>query len=125
MNKEKWTYETDVNSDIWKGDVCDTKEEAIREAKSEAIERELSSFKIGIVESVSNFGIDVDQVIENIKCAMDDEVGEVSDDYLTCIDTEHLSELEEQLNDVFYKWQEKYHLKPDFYKVISEEVMKV
>lgn len=120
---EKWTYETDVNAEIWRGEICDTKEEAIKEGRLEAMEYERENFKVGIIENVSNFGIDIDNVIESIQVAMDAEVGEVADNYLGDCTTEHLLELEKQLNDVFYKWQEKYGYKPTFYKVISEEIV--
>lgn len=53
------------------------------------------------------------------------EMGEVAEDYLDDVTTEHLLELEEQLNEVFYKWQEKYNYKPTFYRVISEEIINV
>ena len=121
----KWTYETDINSDIWRGGVFDTREEAIKEAELEAIEYKRNSFKIGITEDVINFGVDVDRVIEDIQVTMNEEVCEVADDYLDDVTTEHLLELEKQLNEVFYKWQEKYSYKPTFYKVVSEEIIEI
>jgi hypothetical protein len=121
----KWTYEIDLNNDIWRGGLFDTREEAVKEANSEAIEYERKNFKIGITEDVPNFGVDVDRVIEDIQNTMYDEIGEVAEDYLDDVTTEHLLELEEQLNEVFYKWQEKYNYKPTFYRVISEEIIEV
>ncbi|GAA0774484.1 hypothetical protein GCM10008908_24390 [Clostridium subterminale] len=122
---DKWTYTISENSDIWRGGVFDSKEEAIKEANSEAIEYNEETFRIGIVEEVFNYGIDVDQVIEHIQDTMYDEVGEVAEDYLDYIPSDYLIELEKQLNEVFYNWQEKYNYKPTFYKVISEEIVKV
>ena len=59
----KWTYETVVNRDIWRGGVFDTKEEAIKEGNSETILEGGRNFKVGIIEEVYNFGIDVDKYI--------------------------------------------------------------
>lgn len=121
---DKWTYETYEGSDIWRGDICESREEAIREGNEEAKEYGYETFKIGIVEDV-NFGIDVDSVIEDIQEMAYDEIGELAEDYLDDATTEERLELEEQLNDVFYKWQEKYNHKPTFYRVVSEEILEV
>ena len=120
---DRWTYEVNLNSDIWNGEIFDTKEEAIAEGRKEAIEYKKDSFKVGIIEESTNFGVDVDQVIENIQEAMYDEVGEVAEDYLDDVSKKDALELEEKLNEVFYKWQEEHNYKPSFYKVISEEII--
>lgn len=122
---DRWTYEVNLNSDIWNGEIFDTKEEAIAEGRKEAIEYKKDSFKVGIIEESTNFGVDVDQVIENIQEAMYDEVGEVAEDYLDDVSKKDALELEEKLNEVFYRWQEEHNYKPSFYKVISEEIIKV
>lgn len=121
----KWTYEVIENSDIWRGGIFDTKEEAIEKGNSEAIEYNKDTFRIGICEEVTNFGIDVDRVIEDIQVTMCDEVREVAEDYLDDVTTEHRLELEERLNEVFYAWQQEHNYKPTFYKVVSEEVIQV
>lgn len=56
---------------------------------------------------------------------MYDEVGEVTEDYLDDVSKKDALELEEKLNEVFYRWQEEHNYKPSFYKVISEEIIKV
>lgn len=122
---DKWTYELDINSDIWRGEVFNSKEEVIKKASSEAVKCGLSAFKIGIIEETPNCEIDVDDILERANEIMYDEVGEVAEDYLYDVTKEHKEELQTQLNKVFYKWQEKYDYKPTFYKVISEEVIKV
>ncbi|AYE35294.1 hypothetical protein [Clostridium septicum] len=121
----KWTYELNINSEIWRGGVCDSREEAIEEASKEALIDDIKKFKIGIIEDVPNFGVDVDRVIEDIQNTMYEEVGEVAEDYLVYASTEELLELEKDLNDVFYKWQEKYNYKPTFYTIISEEIIEI
>lgn len=122
---DKWTYEISENSDIWRGGIFDSKEEAIKEANSEAIEYDKDTFRIGIIEEVFNYGIDVNDALERINAITYDEVGEVAEDYLYDVTKEHKEELQDKLNEVFYKWQEKYNYKPTFYKVISEEVIEV
>lgn len=122
---EKWTNEIDINSDIWRGEIYDSREEAIEEGRKDAIYYGKKTFKIGIVEDIPYFGIDVDRIIEDIQNDMYSEYGEVAEGYLDDVTTEHLLELENQLNEVFYKWQEKYNFKPTFYRVISEEIIEV
>lgn len=122
----KWTYEVDVNRDIWRGGVFDTKEEAIKEGNSETILEGGRNFKVGIAEEVFNYGIDVDDSLERIHEIVYEEVGEVAEDYLYYyIPQEHKDELQDKLNEVFYKWQEKYNYTPTFYKVVSEEIIQV
>lgn len=122
---EKWCYELNVNSEIWRGSVCDSKEEAIKEATSEAVQDGINEFKIGRVEDVSNYGIDVDDALERINATMYDEVGEVAEDYLFDVTKEHQEELEQKLNEVFFAWQEKYKYKPTFYTIEAEEIIEV
>lgn len=121
----KWTYEIDITRDMWRGGVYDTKEEAIKEGKKDAIEDGRQSFKVGIIEEPTNFGIDVDQVIENIQETMYDEIGEAAEDYLDDVTSEDAVELEEKLNEVFYTWQKEHSYEPSFYKIISEEIIHV
>lgn len=121
----KWTYEVIENNDIWRGDIFNTKDEAVKEGTLEAIEYEKDTFRIGMCEKPDNFGVDADMVIEDIRIMMYSELGEVAEDYLDDVTTEHKLELEEKLNAVFYTWQEEHNYKPTFYKVVSEEVVKV
>ena len=118
----KWTYELDINSDIWSGGICDSREEAIAEATKEALIDNIKEFKIGQCEEI-NHGIDVDDVLERINNTMYDEAGEVAEDYLDNVKDEHKEELEKELNKVFFAWQEKYKYKPNFYIIVDEEVI--
>lgn len=121
----KWIAEMDLNNDIWHGDSFDTKEEAIEDGRKQAIEEGLNKFKIGETEQPTNFGIDADQVIENIQCAMCEDVGEVAEDYLEYISTESILELEKELNEVFFEWQKRHGCEPTFYKIINEQIIDV
>lgn len=123
----KWALDISVSkSDIWTTEeFYDSKDIAIEYGYQMAEREGLSMFRVGLCEDTPNFGIDVDQVIENIKDAMYEEAGEVSEDYLDDITGEDALELEKELNEVFHKWQEKHNYNPSFFKIIAEEVIKL
>lgn len=53
--------------------------------------------------------IDAERVIENIvECDLDDEIAEWSEDYLLEVKQEHIDELQEELTDVFRKWENRH-----------------
>ncbi|NFS12931.1 hypothetical protein FDE77_17205 [Clostridium botulinum] len=120
----KWILDIRENQDeIWIGEgFYDTKDIAIEYGYQIAEREVLTKFRVGLCEEATNFGIDVDCVFDNIREAMYEEVGEVSDDYLEPTKEEAL-ELEKELSEVFYKWQKKYNYEPEFFKVISEELI--
>lgn len=122
---EKWSYELDINSDIWRGGVFNSREEAVEEATKEALIDDIKRFKIGQCKEAFNYGIDVEDALERINAIMYDEVGEVAEDYLYDVSKDHKEELEEKLNEVFYAWQEKYNYKPYFYTISDEEIIEV
>lgn len=122
---KKWTYELNTMSDIWRGGVHNSRQEAIEEATKEAVIDDIEKFKVGVCEEVFNYGIDVDDALERINAIMYDEVGEVAEDYLYDVTREHKEELQDKLNEVFYAWQEKYNYKPSFYTIVDEEIIEV
>ena len=122
---EKWSYELDINSDIWRGGVFNSREEAVEEATKEALIDDIKRFKIGQCKEAFNYGIDVEDALERINAIMYDEVGEVAEDYLYDVSKDQKEELEENLNEVFYAWQEKYNYKPYFYTISDEEIIEV
>ena len=125
LTNKKWTYESNIMSDLWEGGIYDSREEAIREATNEALIDDVKKFKIGICEAVCNYGIDADEVLERIAEKTYEDVGEVAEDYLNDVTKEHKEELKDKLNEVFYAWQEKYNYKPCFYNVVSEEIIEL
>lgn len=50
MSKYNWTYEVNINSDIWRGELVNSRKEAIRRGMKKAKEEGYDSFKIGITE---------------------------------------------------------------------------
>lgn len=123
MKDGRWILDTSERiSDIWYGEsFFDTKEEAIQEGYRLAEKENLKFFRVGLCESGTNYGIDVDSVIEHIQETTYDEVGEVAEDYLNDVTTEDLLELEKKLNDVFYKWQKEHKYEPNFYRIVATE----
>lgn len=123
MKDGRWILDTSERiSDIWYGEsFFDTKEEAIQEGYRLAEKENLKFFRVGLCESETNYGIDVDNVIEHIQETTYDEVGEVAEDYLNDVTTEDLLELEKKLNDVFYKWQKEHKYEPNFYRIVATE----
>ena len=123
MKDGRWILEISERiSDIWYGEsFFDTKEEAIQEGYWLAEKENLKFFRVGLCESETNYGIDVDNVIEHIQETTYDEVGEVAEDYLNDVTTEDLLELEKKLNDVFYKWQKEHKYEPNFYRIVATE----
>lgn len=53
--------------------------------------------------------VNADRVIENIvECDLDDEIAEWSEDYLLEVKQEHIDELQNELTDVFRKWENRH-----------------
>ena len=121
----KWTYETNINNDIWRGDLVGSKEEAIRRGMKEAKEEGYDSFKIGIAEKAEEKDIDVDMIIEDLQESYYDEFGELAEDYLDYIKEEDKKELNYILNNAFWKWAEEKNYTPNFWKIYNEENIKV
>ena len=128
MSKEEWIIElTEFDYEIWHSDIedCVSREEAIEKGMEAAKKEGLTSFRIGKKEPCGMANIDVDTIIENAQEQLYDEVGEVSETYLEDITNEQEKELEESLNEVFYKLHKKHKLFPSCYKVLDEEVIEV
>lgn len=123
MKDGRWILEISERiSDIWYGEsFFDTKEEAIQEGYRLAEKENLKFFRVGLCKSETNYGIDVDSVIQHIQETTYDKVGEVAEDYLNDVTTEDLLELEKKLNDVFYKWQKEHKYEPNFYRIVATE----
>ena len=125
MSKEKWILDTQqYDNEIWFPEGFYPTKDIAKEYGYQIAEKEnLERFRVGVCEDIPNFGIGVDQVIENIKEATYEEAGEVSENYLDDVKKEDALELEKELNEVFYKWQEKHGYKHNFFRIISEEVI--
>lgn len=113
----EWTYDYS-HVEVWKeGNFFYTKEEAIKAGKIFAKNEGLLSFKVGRKVEVGPTGVDTDFILENIADSMQSDIGEVADDYLLDVTNEHQEELEKELNNVLFRWMEKYKYLPTFYKI--------
>ena len=125
VKMSEWTYEVNVNNDIWIGDIVNSKQEATEKGMKEAKDEGYTEFKIGIVESAEHLEIDVDRVIEDIQEYYYDQYGEVAEYYLDDITKEDKKELKEIMNNTFWKWIKEKGYEPLFYKVTNEEIIKI
>lgn len=127
MSKEDWIVElTESDSELWCDDIeCDSREEAIEEGMKEAIEEGLKSFRIGRRESCTIPRIFADNIIEDAIKDLVEEVGEAAESHLDEVTEDQEKELEEQLNEVFYNWNKKYNLFPNYHRVLDYERIEV
>ena len=123
--KEKWIVElTDIDSEIWDCDIeCDSRETAIENGIEYAKEECLSSFRIGRSVEYGVPCIDVNCLLDDMQEQLYNEVGECSETYLESATVEMFKELENQINEVIYRWHKKYKLEPQCYKIIDEETI--
>lgn len=121
----KWTYKINSNNCSWSNDFVSTKEEAIKKANSQAILLNENEFKVGKVEFIFNYGIDVDYILEDVRIGICEEVGDIADSYLSGVNNDHKEELRQSLNKVFYDWQEKYNYECPYFKVVDCETINV
>ena len=118
MSENKWCYSTDKEN--YTG-IFDTKEEAIKEGKIDAIDRDKKHFYIA--KAIKDFTpcIDTDFIIELIQEDAYNNGGEWAEDYLDDISKEQLAELDKKLNDVLSDWLNKHNLKPTWFTVEDVE----
>lgn len=123
-NIGKWMYNIG-DRDIWTGEEFDTKEQAIIEAKKEIEETpwDIAYFTVGQIEKVETCGIDIDTLLEGIAEETIADFSEVGEDYLCDVTDKDKAELEEKLNEVFFKWIKKNKYEPNFFKI--ENITKV
>lgn len=114
MKENQWMYNS--NEEVWTNcDYFDTKEEAIEVGKKEF---ENDSFYVGQINNSNiGVGVDADRILDDIAENVRGEVGGVADDYLSYVNKEHLSELEDLLNDVLHQWMDKHDYRPKYFRV--------
>ncbi|QBP91205.1 hypothetical protein E1A90_07570 [Bacillus mycoides] len=107
---------------IWSSDYFNTREEAIEEGKKECDFKSGEKFYVGQVskEEIS-IGINVDSVLDDIAVNVQEQVGEVADDYLNHIDKEDYKVLEERLLEVVQAWMKERNYEPSYFKIVNTE----
>ncbi|MEK5038786.1 hypothetical protein [Sporosarcina sp. FSL K6-3457] len=121
MKENQWMYNS--NEEVWLNcNYFDTEEEAIRAGKEYFNGTHYRKFFVGQVKNLSiGVGVDAGRVLEDIAENVYGEVGEVAGEYLRDVHKEHLSELEELLNDVLHYWMDNYDYKPKYFRVDNVE----
>lgn len=117
-NKYAWSRRSDDT--IWHGGVCDSVKECVEEAKSEGYE-DTDTFAIGYVEPYEVNCVDGDFILERLQEQAFDTVGEVAEDWLTCITKEQTEDLNNRLLKVVLEWLKDCNEEPTFYKVLPFE----
>lgn len=126
----KWLYEL-YDNEIW-NDVSefDTREDCLKKAIDhvkvlEADGETIKNIKIGQKEKVQRCGVDGVFILENVAEDTVIDVGEVGEDYLANVKNEHVSELEDALNNVLFEWMDKHDYNPSFFRVVNIEEFKM
>jgi len=124
--QEEWIADmAQTDCEIWNADIeGNSREDVVADGMGYAKEEGYESFRIGRKIPVGVPNLDVDSILENACEQVYDEVGECAEGFLD-VTKEQQKELEEQLNEVFFKWIVKYNLQPNCYTVINDEVIEV
>lgn len=121
-SENKWVYSYDDENFSF-SDVFSSKEEILNEVKNDPNAKEY--VYIGKQQEVSICGLDLNSILDNVAENTSYGFDDFADDYLCNVTKEHYEELEKNLNDVFFKWIEKYNYKPDWFEVVDIEKIKV
>lgn len=113
MDEKQYAWAFKADSIDYKRE--DSIEECLKQAKSEN-GGTYKKIYIGIVEEWGSC-IDTNYLIQTIQETAWDENGEVAEDYLKGIPEHQLEELDNELNEVFSKWKQKYRWEPNFFTV--------
>ena len=115
MKKYAWSrHKTD---EIWRGGICDSVKECVEEAKAEGY-TDTETFAIGYIEPYQVDYVNADQIIEYLQEDAAENVGEVSEDWLTNITSEQYADLESRVRKVVLEWLKECNEEPTFYKVL-------
>lgn len=68
-------------------------------------------------------GVDVENILEDIRERVYNECGECAEDYLMDVTRKEKEELEEKLNKELQEWLVKNKLEPGFYSIVKDEWM--
>ena len=115
MKKIAWTKHK--NDEVWYGGPCDSVKECVEEAKLEDY-KDTEIFAIGYIETYEVNYVNADQIIDFLQQDAYEEVGEVSEDWLTNITSEQCADLESRVRKVVLEWLKDCNEEPSFYKIV-------
>ena len=114
---KQYTWSTQRDNEIWENTMCDSIEECFGEASDCLGDSNVHELYIGECIPYTQYGIDVDMILEDIANDAYDYLGEVAEDWMVDVTKEQKSELKKELDAVFYEWLTKNSLEPTFYSV--------
>lgn len=122
----KWMYNVD-KTEVWDGDVFDTREEAISEAYKyidNLIMFKVKSFRIGQIVDSSQVNIDVELILKEIKKCVTKELGEKNNN-LNRVSLREKVDLETRVNSVINSWLVDNSLIPEVYELENIEEIRI
>lgn len=115
-----WLYSN--NEESFYSDTFYTKDSAIQAAlEDEEIE---DVFYVGKQSPVNISGVNVSTILEYVAENTAQGFDGFGDDYLEDVKAEHMSELEDALDEVLFKWIDKYNYNPDWYEIKDIEMIR-
>ena len=126
--EKKYVYS--IDGEYYEG-LFDSIDDALNEAKqSEQFKQYLEKYRVGaiqvdVAECVPGKApnVNADYVIEQVGDDAYSEGGEVTDNYLTGIKSEHMTELEEMLSETFNKWAAEHQYLPNWFDILKDTVV--
>lgn len=115
-----WLYSE--NEENFYGETFYTKESAIEAALEDENIGEV--FYVGKQSQVNISGVNVSTILEDVAENTAQGFDGFGDDYLEDVKGEHMRELEDALDEVLFKWIEKYNYKPDWYEIVDIEMIR-
>lgn len=124
MSNERWIYSENEELYWEYSEEFDSREEAIESAQDDD-EIEEDYIYVGKKVEPTVCGVDLDYMLENIAENTTFGLDGFGDDFLMDVKKEHYEELEESINEIFYKWLEKYNYKPTWFVVEDVNYVKI
>lgn len=123
----KYTWNTDLNADIWYNDEFDTIEDCILDAKENYGIEEGTDIFIGEVVYYELY-IDATTILDFLEEDAYEQCGQVAGDWCTydnIKDELKLEILSDKLTEVIREWLIEYNRYPDFYRIENIQMVEV
>lgn len=113
---KKYAWSRRKTDEIWRGGPCDSVKECVEEARCEDY-KDTDTFAIGYIEPYQVNYVNAEQIIDFLQQDAYEEVGEVSEDWLTGITSEQYADFESRVRKVVLEWMKDCKEEPSFYKI--------
>lgn len=118
--KKEYTWNFDRDAKIWNNGEFDSIEECLAEAASGLKLDGTETVYIGEIEKLTEseiVGYYGDDLIYQMQNNVWDKVGEIAEDWLSCVKKEDISKLDEKIKKVLIDWLQEIGEMPSFYLV--------